>query len=51
MPLRKASRDGVEIEVKDSEDIRRRQNDRVQMYGRPLTAQQKDERQDNDDKK
>ena len=51
VPLRMSSRDGVEIEVEDSEDIRRRQNDRVQMYGRPLTAQQKDERQDNDDKK
>ena len=42
------SRDGMEIKVEDSEDRRRR----VQMYGRWLTAQQKDERrQDNGDKK
>ena len=43
MPLR----DGMEIEVEDLEDRRWRQNE----YGRRLTAQQKDERQDNSDKK
>ena len=50
MLLRMPSCDGVEIEVEDLEDIRRRQNE-SQMYGRQLTAQQKDERQDNGDKK
>ena len=42
------SRDGMEVEVEDSEDRRRRQNE---TYGRRLTAQQKDERQHNGDKK
>ena len=43
----------MEIEVKDSEDRRQRQKlaERVQIYGRRLTAQQRDERQDNGDKK
>ena len=51
VPLRMPSRVGMEIEVEDSEDRRRRQNE-SQMYGRQLTAQQKDERrQDNGDKK
>ena len=47
MLLMMPSRDGMEIEVEDLEDRRRRQNE----YGRWLTAQQKDERQDNGDKK
>ena len=44
--LARAAHDAIamEIEVEDSEE-------RVQMYGRRLTAQQKDERQDNSDKK
>ena len=46
--LRMPLRDGMEIEVEDSEDT----PERVHMYGRRLTAQQKDEkRQDNGDKK
>ena len=47
MLLMMPSRDGMEIEVEDLEDRRQRQNE----YGRWLTAQQKDERQDNCDKK
>ena len=40
----------MEIVVEDSED--RRRQERVQMYGRQLTAQQKDKRrQDNGDEK
>ena len=43
VPLGIPSRDGMEIKVEDSEDKRWRQNE-SQMYGRQLTAQQKDER-------
>ena len=49
------SRDGMGIEVEDSEDRRRGQNEArmsPDVYGRWLTAPQKDERrQDNGDKK
>ena len=52
MPLRKPSRNGMEIEVEDSEDRRQRQNKSRCSYGRQLTAQQNDERrQDNGDRK
>ena len=50
--LRMPSRNGMEIEVEDSEDRRQRQNKSRCSYGRWLTAQQKDERQqDNGDRK
>ena len=50
VPLRMPLSDDMEIKVEDSED-KKTTPDRVQMYGRQLTAQQKDERQDNSDTK
>ena len=51
VPLRMPSRDGMEIEVEDSEDRRRHQN-KSRCMEDGLTAQQKDgRRQDNGDEK